>query len=270
MGKASTNKKVTRAASTGGGRTHRGAKPWGWYGAMVLVAILGMALILTSRNERQVALNPLKSAKPRPPSLDREFPGDHWHAAYGFYVCDQFAPPLAEPATVNGIHTHGDGLVHIEPSRASEAGRNATLGLFARETGISVDEDSFKIPGGPQRKDGGRCGDEKATVKVLLNGQERDGDPKDIRLRDLDKLVIAFVAEDTDVPKEPPSVSELAKQSGPTSPVPTPSVPLDPAPGGTPLPPGEGSPTPEATQPPASTPPASTPPATGTPATTGP
>src|SRR5438874_1552697 len=43
MGKASSTKKVTRAASTGGGRTNRGRTPWLWYLSIGLGVALGMA-----------------------------------------------------------------------------------------------------------------------------------------------------------------------------------------------------------------------------------
>jgi hypothetical protein len=44
---------------------------------------------------------------------------------------------------------------------------------------------------------------------VLLNGDERTGDPKDLRLRDRDLLVIAFAPTDADIPETPPSASQL-------------------------------------------------------------
>ena len=42
MGKASSSKKVARAAGTGGGRTSRGRTPWMYYGIIALVVILGI------------------------------------------------------------------------------------------------------------------------------------------------------------------------------------------------------------------------------------
>src|SRR5437764_1360996 len=49
MGKASSSKKVARAASTGGGRTARGRTPWGWYSSIFLVVVVGTLLIVVSR-----------------------------------------------------------------------------------------------------------------------------------------------------------------------------------------------------------------------------
>ncbi|HEX2698809.1 MAG TPA: hypothetical protein VHM89_01220 [Acidimicrobiales bacterium] len=214
MGKASSNKKVARAASTGGGRTARGARPWGWYGAMAIVVLLGSLVIVTSRNERQAASNPLKSEKPRPPSLpgQKQFAGDHWHAAYGIYVCGQFLPPIQSDQDPRGIHTHGDGVVHIHPFTKAASGRNATFGVFAETVGLKVSASHVQVPGGENYKNGGTCPDKKkASLKVYLNGDKVDGDPKKIRLRDRDLLVIAFVPSGTDVPKDPPSAGQLDK-----------------------------------------------------------
>ena len=51
-----------------------------------------------------------------------------------------FESPVGSPAgTQNaGIHSHGDGLVHIHPFTAAEAGKNATLGKFAQYAGITL------------------------------------------------------------------------------------------------------------------------------------
>ena len=44
MGKASSAKKVARAARTGGGRTRRGTTSWVWPGLMALVVVIGLSL----------------------------------------------------------------------------------------------------------------------------------------------------------------------------------------------------------------------------------
>ena len=212
MGKASSNKKVARAASTGGGRTSRGARPWGWYASMAVVALLGSMVIVTSRNERQAASNPLKSEKPRPPSLpgQKKFAGDHWHAALGIYACGDWLPNIVSDADPKGIHTHGDGVVHIHPFTKAVSGRNATFGVYAETVGLKVSDKRVQVPGGKNYENGDTCTDgKKGNMKVFLNGDERPGDPKKIRLRDRDQLVIAFVPPGVKVPETPPSASEL-------------------------------------------------------------
>ena len=211
MGKASSNKKVARAAGTGGGRTARGARPWGWYGAMSAVVVVGSLTIFTSRNDRQAASNPLKSEKPRPPAQNKGFPGDHWHAAYGIYVCGQFVPAIQSDRDPSGIHTHGDGIIHIHPFTRAVSGRNATLGVFADTVGLEVGKDFVEVPGGTRYENGDTCEgqDGKGELRVLLNGTERTGDPKKLRLRDRDALVIAFAPGDAEIPEDPPSKSGL-------------------------------------------------------------
>jgi hypothetical protein len=259
MGKASTNKKVARAASTGGGRTARGARPWGWYASMAVVALLGSFVIVSSRNDRQAASNPVRSERPRPPAPSKDFQGDHWHAAYGIYTCDSFVPPIQSDADPLGIHTHNDGVIHIHPFTRAASGRKATLDVFARAVGATFEEDRLEVPGGKTYTDGDKCGDKKGTVRVFLNGDERRGDPGNIRLRDRDLLVVAFAPPDAEVPKTPPSAGELDQLTD----VPGATTTTSAAPGGddgtTPPPSGE-------TETPAST----APPPTGEPGTTVP
>lgn len=261
MGKASS-KKVARAASTGGGRTSRGARPWGWYVSMGLVVVLGSLLIVTSRSDRQAASNPLKSTKPRPADRSKNFAGDHWHAAYGIYICDSFLPNIKSDRDPSGIHTHDDGVIHIHPFTRAVSGRKATFGVFTETVGLSVSDKRIKVPGGKTYSNGDKCGSKKGEMRVFLNGKERDGDPKKIRLRDRDLLVIAFAPPGADVPKEPPSKSQLDNLSdvieNPAASVPGASVPV-------PVPGAEGT---ETTAPPAPGDPSTTAPAGDTPATT--
>lgn len=210
MGKASSSKKVARAASTGGGRTSRGSRPWSWYMAMTAVVLIGSVILVTSRNERQAASNPLKSEKPRPADKSRNFAGDHWHAAYGIYICDQFIPNIQSDKDPSGIHTHNDGIVHIHPFTRAVSGRKATFGVFADTVGLKVSKTSIQAPGGKKYSDGDKCGEKKGELQVWLNGKEReDADPRKLRVRDRDLLVLAFAPSGAEYPREPPSKSEL-------------------------------------------------------------
>lgn len=43
---------------------------------------------------------------------------DHWHSAYSIYVCDEISPWVYfddSGQDTTGIHSHGDGLIHIHP-----------------------------------------------------------------------------------------------------------------------------------------------------------
>ena len=204
MGKAS-NKKVARAASTGGGRTSRGTTPVSWYSAMGIIVVIGLVLVVFSRNQH---LN--KGAGPHPNQKD------HWHAAYAFDICGSFQPNLPQPATLLGLHTHGDGLVHVEPyvtGAPQDAGKNATLARFVQGIpGLKLTSTEVQYPGGKLYKNGDKCGDKVGQV-IIRWWPDAFGDknqivqsPKELRIANGGAVTIAFVPAGTDVPKPPKAV----------------------------------------------------------------
>jgi hypothetical protein len=52
---------------------------------------------------------------------------DHWHAAYGLDLCGAWQPALPAFESVVGLHTHGDGVLHIHPFLPAGAYENATV-----------------------------------------------------------------------------------------------------------------------------------------------
>ena len=80
MGKASSSKKVARAAGTSGGRTARGRTPWLYYLILGLVVVLGSAMVYTSRHHRLQVINAGGTATP--PQV-----GTTWNVGYGIYTC---------------------------------------------------------------------------------------------------------------------------------------------------------------------------------------
>ena len=69
--------------------------------AVALVVILGSLLVGWARTDREA------TSAPRV--------GDHWHSAYDIYVCDSYRSKVVLETDPNGIHSHGDGLLHIHP-----------------------------------------------------------------------------------------------------------------------------------------------------------
>jgi hypothetical protein len=61
------------------------------------------------------------------PSVERS---DHWHAAYGVNLCGVWQPAVPEYESSAGLHSHGDGLIHIHPFDHRASFENATLGHF--------------------------------------------------------------------------------------------------------------------------------------------
>ncbi|MDQ1396376.1 MAG: hypothetical protein QOG64_1635 [Acidimicrobiaceae bacterium] len=260
MGKASSNKKVTRAASTGGGRTTRGRTPWLWYLSILLVVALGLAGIVQSRHQREIKLAAGTLVPPRLQNPKKHRAADHWHMAYGFYLCDHFAPNLPSNPEKGGIHTHDDGLIHVEPIAIDDTGSHATIGRFVKLAGVTLSATTIHLPGDKAYNNGDKCGDKPGLVQAQVDGKLVDGDPKNIRIKDGSNITIAFVPKGTKIP-ETPSVANLkdpnANEAGSTPP--------------STVAPGTETPTstPAGSTPPASTPPTTPPPAGSTPPTTG-
>lgn len=197
-----SSKKVSRAARTTGGRTARGATPWGFYSVMALIIVLGAFLVFQSREERQEAFG---NRADIPPTK-----ADHWHAALGIYVCDKFLPPLADNGRdPHGIHTHGDGVIHIHPFDSQASGNNAVLGEYAETMNFKLSATQFSVPGGETWNDGERCDGKRGEVQFFVNGQRRSGDPSSYKFNDRDLLVLAFAPRDAEIPKTPPSAPNL-------------------------------------------------------------
>ena len=235
MGKASSAKKVARAARAGGSRRAGQRRALGFPFAVGAVVLLGLLLVLFARNERNA------NARPRVNTGAAGVSGDHWHEPYSIYACvtdpstpadtsattttvptsgttttstpagssssssqaglgqpaghlgatqtpttgattttttapaattttaptdttlpvsttsttiaapgdvpGEFLPPLQDATQdVLGIHTHGDGVIHIHPFADSVSGRRATLDKFFAQVGASITNDTLTVP----------------------------------------------------------------------------------------------------------------------------
>lgn len=217
MARGDSGKKVSRAARAGGKVRSAQQRSLLFPGFIVGVVVLGVLLIVLSLGENE--------ASTEPPTL-----GEHWHAAYGIFVCDQFMPPLSDrpEATVHNLHTHEDGLVHIHPNSSAATGTDAKLSLFADTVGMELGDDSIDLPGDELDVSEGDddCNGEDAEVRLAVweptasnqLGQATawDDDPtiitEDIdayRPQDNELLTIAFVPPGTEIP-QPPSIAALA------------------------------------------------------------
>lgn len=215
MGKASTNKKVARAAGIGGGRTYRGHTPWSYFGVIALIVVLGIVGTVTSRDRRLSQINNQGDTRPTV--------GTTWHQGYAVYICGKFQPFIEHAKNPQGITTNQPGIILIQPKVKAAAGKNATLGKFASAAGMTLNAAELQLPGGKLYQDGNKC-DGKAghvyvkqfefvgdTVGRLYNGakgQLPKLDPRDIRLQDQTLLTIAFVPA-SDASKIPPPPSEV-------------------------------------------------------------
>lgn len=210
MGKASSSKKVARAARAGGRSSGSKQRNLLFPGAIGAIVLLGSGLIAYAADDR-------KSEADIAPVV-RE---DHWHAAFGVYICDAFEPDVPQFDSPVGIHTHSDGVIHIHPFSSGGAGEKARLGVYLEGAGIELTDDSLTIGDQTWTEGEDTCGDEDGELVVAQwkDVQSTDEEPALIR-RDFDDIrfredgegyTVAFVPEGTtDIPK-PESAADLAE-----------------------------------------------------------
>jgi hypothetical protein len=252
MGKASSAKKVSRVARTGGGRTtRRSSGSWGFPLVIALVVVLGVLGVVFSRSSSRNAA-----------AADQPTVNDHWHAALGFDVCGNFLPDLPQPGKLIGLHTHGDGVIHIEPQDPlADTGKNATLGRFiGGYGGLKLTRTSFTVIN-KTWTNGDKCGDKPGQVVVKSNGKTVTGDPTKLRVPKNGWVTVAFVPVGDPVPAPPNWQQKVTKANGGAGEHNATNTTV----------PGTPSTAPVPTVPPPSAPSSSSPPtsaATGTPSTT--
>lgn len=162
---------------------------------------------------------------------------DHWHAAYAVFGCDGFGPPLIVQDDPVGIHSHGDGVVHIHPFIDAAGGANATLGVFFEATGVTIDEDGIDdnhTLSVTESED--TCDGEPGVVQVAVWDNALTADETEPRVvtedideirftNDLMAITIAFVPEGSDIPP-PPTIPFLGQLSDIP---PGEGIPIDPS-----------------------------------------
>lgn len=208
MGKQSSTKKVQRAARAGGGRkVARRQSSMLWPGLISVIVVVGVALIVVSRDSTAYVR----------PGLFAEHPDDHWHMAFGVNVCGDYQADLGELVN-GGIHTHGDGLIHVEATNSAETGENATIGKFVGDyqNGFRVTNSELSLPGDRQLVEGeDDCGGERAQVAAYV-WDDRDDDTPEIittgidaiRIGDQELIAFSFNPPGAEL-QPPPSASNL-------------------------------------------------------------
>src|SRR5687768_17955782 len=81
MGKASSAKKLARAARAGSASKGRDRREMGFPLIVALVLLLGTSLVIYARSSRSDAVSPKLNVGAAGVT------GDHWHAALGIYNC---------------------------------------------------------------------------------------------------------------------------------------------------------------------------------------
>ena len=191
--------------------------------AVALVVILGSLLVLWARTDREA------TSAPRV--------GDHWHSVYDIYVCDSFRSKVVLETDPNGIHTHGDGLLHIHPFNKLASGRDAVLGEFFSAFGGRIDDATVVLDTGEELVEGVDCGGQPTVLKVArFDADDLERDPEVVTedlasvrfLKNREAFTVAMVPADVE-PPAPRSerltfldiVSPDALSSDPFAPAPT-------------------------------------------------
>jgi hypothetical protein len=222
--------KYSRAQLRAKSRRPRNSRSSRWfYATLAVVVVAGLVGIVLTRTSGQAA-----AVAPQPPSSANPA-GDHWHAAFAVNVCGEWLPYPAvfeteagNPNIRAGIHTHGDGFIHIHPFTPQEGGTNATLGRFFDYGGWSVSESSFNVWTGPsfdktktQWSNGDRCPNaaseagkgKPGQVVFEVNCKSTSGNPSDHLLKDQQVLAIGFLPKGQEM-GAPPNAASAPQNDG--------------------------------------------------------
>lgn len=190
--------------------------------AVVYVALLSGGVYLGSGNDGGGAVGPYQLDLGDPTNPQNA--NAHWHTPLGVYDCDRWLgddtgeglwqwPAVtatggpghaSNPSDYAGLHSHADGVIHMEPDSVADSGNNATLGRYFFSGGWEVSETGFSFLG-VERAAGDRCDGEPGVVRWWVNGAEQEGDPAEYKLFDDDVVIVAFLPADAPPPGPPPS-----------------------------------------------------------------
>jgi hypothetical protein len=217
--------------------------------AVVACVVAIVAVRTTGGNKAGVSVSPPNgkaAVGPFPPDpKDPTKKDTHWHAALGVYDCDHWVGdgsgsgiwnwPVVTPAggpgraansnLYAGLHSHDDGVIHMEPVTADEAGENATLGRYFEFGGWKLSSTGFAFLGAT-RNNGDQCGTTPGKLQWAVGrwdgtrGRQtyvvQSGDPAHYKLFQFDVVVLAFLPEGKSISSigDPPSVAILAGEMG--------------------------------------------------------
>lgn len=145
--------------------------------------------------------------------------GWHWHAAYGVNVCGQWLSPL--PETQTDVHTHGDGLLHLEARSNAGAGRNSSLGTILDILGAELTATRLEYLGETYESGDVACGEgenkTKGVLRWALNGKDQKSNPANLIVGNGDVIALAFVPEGEELQTLVPSAAALGENGSPVN-----------------------------------------------------
>ncbi|MGH8972872.1 MAG: hypothetical protein ACRD0C_06670 [Acidimicrobiia bacterium] len=157
--------------------------------------------------------------------------GEHHHAALGINICGQWKPNTPQYESAKGIHSHGDGFIHMHPYSRAGANENATVGLFLSQADEKVTNDSIKLGDGTDLKNGDECVNldgKPGKLRWSVNGEEKKGNPARYVPNDRDVIALAFLPEGEDIGTPPIAGSNPSDLGGEVPVTPTAPGQTDP------------------------------------------
>ncbi|HTT89536.1 MAG TPA: hypothetical protein VMF65_08260 [Acidimicrobiales bacterium] len=161
MGKASSSKKVARAAGLGGSRSYASRPAYTYYLGLVVLVVLGVLGIYNATQYRDAKVN---SAGNTAPTVGQSPP---WYQGYAVEACGKLLAYVPNNKDPYGITTKEAGIITISPTVKSAAGHNATLGKFASSIGMTLNAAQLQLPGGHLYQDGQTCEGKPGHVYVM-------------------------------------------------------------------------------------------------------
>jgi uncharacterized cupredoxin-like copper-binding protein len=127
---------------------------------------------------------------------------DHWHATYQVFICGQRQRNF--PTWEAGVHTHGDGVIHIHPFVTSEEGAGARLVKWFEYGGGKLSQTEMHMPGTPKDqvyKNGEKSKEGcEGVLQVFVNGEKMENWSRYLP-QDGDRVRIVFGPEEAEPTK---------------------------------------------------------------------
>ena len=210
MASKESARRVARAQASGRGAKVRRQVPLGFYSALTVIVVAGVAVIGYSKYEID---HPTSVAT----AADQPVIGTTWHTAIGFDACGKYQPVLAKTTdTKSGITSLGNGVLAIAPKSKSEEGANATLALLPKGIkGLAISKDGFTLPGAKTVSATAGCGGKPATFGIYVWSSLLATKPTvykslaQVRLENDQVITLGVVPKGT-TPPQPPTAANLA------------------------------------------------------------
>jgi hypothetical protein len=140
VAKSAAGKWVSRVGASGGGKAYKKSRPGNYYGALVVIVVLGLASTVFARYDYEHPASAASGTQPRV--------GTTWFAALSVEACGaKLAYLSANPASNTGLKIQAANVIRISPVSSADSGNNATLSQFAAEyPGLIASSTELAVP----------------------------------------------------------------------------------------------------------------------------